>query len=106
MRIVPILLAAVTLAATPYWADAQVGRYQVVPVGTPAVAVLVDTVSGCTWHLASLPGSGRLWFSFVPRAAVPPGKDKTTALIPKECLSFDGVTLSDFLKSEGAEGGR
>lgn len=96
MRVALILsgFLAVTIA-TACPVSAQVGRYQVVSVGTPAVAVLVDTVLGCTWHLASLPGSGRLWFTFIPRQAVPPGSDKTTALIPKECAGFDGFELSD-----------
>lgn len=100
MKILPILVGLLlVLSVTDHPADAQVGRYQVVSVGTPAVAILVDTLLGCTWHLASMPGSRELWFAFLPRDGVPPGENKRAALIPRECIRLDGFMLGGSMQS-------
>ncbi len=88
-RVLAGVLTVLALSVQPLFA--QTGRFQVVSVGSPAIAILLDTVTGCTWHLAELPDSRRLWFGFLPREGLPRGADKTEAMVPKECVSFDGV---------------
>lgn len=104
MKILSVLVGLLlVLVITDHRAEAQVSRYQVVSVGTPTEAILVDTVLGCTWHLAQDPRSHRLYFHFLPRTGFPPGQSITAAMIPKECAGLDGLIPTDFLQPREPE---
>ncbi len=102
MRPASIGILMALLIFTPAQAEVPVGRYQVISVPGVVSAILLDTATGCAWHLAALPRAAehgeQFWFVFLPRESLPPGTDKMQAMIPRECASFDGVIPERYLR--------
>jgi hypothetical protein len=100
--VVSVLTVALIIGLTLTSAHAQVGRWQVVPIsGTGRSAVLVDTMTGCTWFLVDFGSpestsrpAARRWFVFLPREEwLAGGVAKSQAVIPTECAVVNATQV-------------
>lgn len=97
-----ILIGLIAFVALfPQTIFAQIGRFQIIAADKPLGAILIDTTTGCAWRIAQIPNSNNLWFVFLPREGLPPGSDKSAAMIPKECASFEGVIPGRYWEGNG-----